>query len=309
MDMSPIPNAWEVASLVCKLFFYIGAASAFGGSVSLWLYGDGSRRIASQILSYQLIGGLLGFNAVIVNFLVQVGLVNNAGIAAAFDWTMAQILLDTALGDLSLYRLVGFVLIIVASALQLRLCMQLTSAPSARFYLYNLLGVSLGFLLILYSFRFGGHVSVLGLQVQLALAFHFIAFAYWIGALYPLLQIARGNELSAVQMSLKRFGDHAIALVIALIAAGLLMLINLIHEPVELIETSYGRSLLIKLLLVIVLLGIAALNRLRLVPELERTGSSMSFCTSVKLEMAVALLLLVTTAYLSTIVGPMSHAM
>ncbi len=309
MEMSSAPGAWEFASLLCKFFFYVAAASAIGGSFSLWLYGNGSRRCVSQILIYQLIGGLLGFHAVIGNFLVQVGQINDRGLSGAFDWTMAQILLDTPLGDLSLYRLLGFVLIIAGAGLLLRQSSQLRTAPATRFYQYNVLGASLGFLFLLYSFRFGGHVSVLGLQVQLALAIHFFAFAFWIGALWPLLQIASGVELNSLQISLKQFGDHAIVIVIALTVAGVLLLLNLVHTPVELIDTSYGRSLLLKLTLVIGLLGIAAVNRLKLVPALVQEGSSKRFRQSVKIEILVAGLLLVTTAYLSTIVGPMSHDM
>lgn len=304
-----MPGSWQIASLFCKFFFYFGAASAIGGSFCLWLYGDGSRRTVSQVLVYQLTGGLLGFHAVIANFLVQVGQVNDSGIAGAFDWTMAEILLDTPLGDLSLFRLVGFVLIVAASVLLLRQSSQLHSAPSVRFYHYNVLGAALGFLLILYSFRFGGHVSVLGAQVQLALVIHFAAFALWVGALWPLLQLSSRAELANLQLSLKQFGDHAVVIVIALFLAGVLLLINLVNSPAELIETAYGRGLLIKFLLVVALLGIAAMNRLKLVPAMLREGSSTRFRKSVQLEIAVAILLLLVTAYLSTIVGPMSHSM
>lgn len=309
MDMSPIPGSWEFASLVCKLLFYFAAASSLGGSFSLWLYSDGSRKTVTRVLQYQLLGGLLGFHGVIAYFLIQVGQINDSGPLGALDWSMAQILLDTSLGDLSLFRLVGFTFIAAAALLSLGQSRMLNNAPGSRFYQTNILGTTLGFLLLLYSFRFGGHVSVLGPPVQLSLIIHFVCFSLWIGALWPLHHISAVAQTSDLQLILKRFGDHAVFVVSALLIAGVLMLINLIQTPQELLQTNYGRSLLLKLLLVIALLAIAAINKLVLVPALAIDGSSDRFRKSVRIEMFVATLLLLVTAYLSTIVGPMSHEM
>jgi putative copper resistance protein D len=80
-----------------------------------------------------------------------------------------------------------------------------------------------------------------------------------------------------------------------------------VHSLTELISTAYGRALAYKLLLVLALLGIAALNKFKLVPALLLLRSSAKFRHSVRIEMLVASLLLVLTAYLSTVVGPMMH--
>ena len=93
MEITQVPNSWELASLVCKFLFYIGAAASLGSAVSLCLYNDGRRVTVHRLMRYQLIGGLIGFHAVLINFLVQVGLANNSGLAGAFDWFMAEILL------------------------------------------------------------------------------------------------------------------------------------------------------------------------------------------------------------------------
>ena len=86
------------------------------------------------------------------------------------------------------------------------------------------------------------------------------------------------------------------------------MLFNLIHSPAELFGTAYGRAMALKLVLVAGLLGIAALNKFVLVPKLMEEGESSRFRRSVRIEIVVALLLLILTAYLSTVVGPMEHA-
>lgn len=308
MDMSPVPNSWELASLFCKFLFYFGAASTLGGGISLVLYGDGRRSSVSRILVYQLIGGLIGFQAVLGNFLIQVGQINSRGISGAFDWTMAQILLDTPLGDLSLYRLVGFVLLIASSILLLRQVGQYSSAPGLNFYRRILLFNGFSFVLLALSFRYGGHVSVLSLPVQFLLAIHFIGFALWIGSLYPLSVLCRGSDIEQLQIVLRQFGDHAVYFVSALLFAGVLLVINLVHSPVELINTYYGRALLLKIFCVSVLLGIAALNKIRLVPALLQVNGVQAFRRSLSIEVGVATLLLLVTAYLSTVVGPMTHS-
>lgn len=307
MDMSPVPDSWEVASVICKFLFYLGAASCLGGGVSLLLYGDGKRHTVSRILIYQLIGALLGFHATLVYFLVQVGQINSSGLSGAFDWGMAQILLDTPVGDFSLYRVIGFAVLIAASVLLLRQVGQYSSAPGLNFYRRILLFNGFGFMLLLLSFRYGGHVSVLSLPVQFLLAIHFTGFAIWIGSLFPLALLSQTNDKEHLQVVLRKFGGHAVYFVSALLIAGVLLVLNLIHEPSELITTAYGNALSAKLALVLVLLGIAAINKLRLVPALMAQGGVSAFRKSLRIEIAVASLLLVVTAYLSTVIGPMSH--
>jgi len=74
-------SSWEVASLVCKLLLYFGTASIAGGSLCLWQFSDGRRSTVRSNLAYMISGAVLGFQAVILNFLIQVGLVNDDGIA------------------------------------------------------------------------------------------------------------------------------------------------------------------------------------------------------------------------------------
>jgi len=308
MEITQVPNSWELASLVCKFLFYIGAAASLGSAVSLCLYNDGRRVTVHRLMRYQLIGGLIGFQAVLINFLVQVGLANNSGLAGAFDWFMAEILLDTPLGDLSFLRLAGFTLVVANSVFFLRRLTSLTTSPPLAFYRRAFTAVGIGFILLLVSFRLGGHVSVLPSQVQLALALHVSCFAIWIGNLYPLWVASTAEDLGSLQNTLRRFGDHAVFFVGLLLLAGIWLTLNLVNAPMELIATGYGRALSIKLLLVVALLGIAAINKLRLVPALLGNEGVGNFQKSLRLEMIAAAALLMATAWLSTVVGPaMAH--
>ncbi len=305
--MSPVPNCWEIASVICKFLVYLGTASSLGGGVSLLLYGGGKRQMVSSILIYQLVGSLSGFHATLAYFLIRVGQINDSGLTGIFDWTMAQILLDTPVGDLSLYRVVGFALLIAASVLLLRQAAQYSAAPGLSFYRRILLLNGFGFTWLLLSFRYDGHISVLSLPVQFLLVIHLTGFAIWIGSLFPLAVLSRTDDKERLQLVLRKFSDHAAFFVGTLLIAGVLLVLNLIHAPSELVTTAYGNALSVKLALVLALLGIAAINKLRLVPALMEQEGVLAFRKSLRIEITVASLLLVVTAYLSTAVGPMGH--
>ncbi len=302
---------WELAELVCKVLLYAGLAGAAGTGLMLVFHYDGSRRLLRFLLLYGLITAVLGFHGVVGNFLVQVGLINGSGLAGMFDWTMASILLDTEQGDSTLLRLAGFALIIITLLIALARSQALQQAPGLRYRLWTARPLFIAMLLIAISFRMIGHVSVHGVLAQLAITLHVLAMTLWVGALLPLWLLCRwqaGNDLALV---MRRFGDQALVIVAVLVVAGVGLLFALLASPLELLTTRYGQALLLKLVLVMALLGLAALNRFRLVPQLltGSAGSVAALQRSIRLEIVAASLILLLTAFLSTLVGPMDAAM
>ena len=87
------------------------------------------------------------------------------------------------------------------------------------------------------------------------------------------------------------------------------MLYELLESPMDLLTTDYGLALLLKLCLVLVVLTVAAMNKLIIVPILLSSGSTARLQTSIRLELAVAAGILLVTSFLSTIVGPAGHQM
>ncbi len=309
MDMPLVPGSWELASLLCKLLFYAGTVTLVGGSISTLLYSDGSRRQLQFCLGYMLAGCVLGFHVVVINYLVQVGLINDSGIAGMFDWSMMELLLDTGQGEATLLRMGGFAFAGVANGFFLYRVSQLRRPPSFLFLRQVVIFNFLGFLLIGLSQGRIGHVSVLDLPARISIVIHLMGIAFWTGALLPLHHLCTSDDRSLLQGNLKRFGDHALWIVAILAIAGVFLLTQLLASPGELLTTPYGLALLLKLALVLAILGIAALNRLRLVPQLHTANGAMTMARSIRIEIGVALLILTLTAYLSTIVGPAAHSM
>jgi copper transport protein len=96
---------------------------------------------------------------------------------------------------------------------------------------------------------------------------HAVGVAFWVGALVPLAAMAR-KPAPALLRALARFARAAVPVVGVLVLTGLTLAIIQLESFGALIETRYGVILSIKLVLVIMLLALAALNRFRLTPAL-----------------------------------------
>jgi len=302
--MFSVPTSWELTSLVCKLLLYFGAASIAGGSLCLWLYNNGQRQFFEKVISYIMLGAFLGFLGTLVNYFVQVGLINARGLTGMFDWDMASLLLETQLGEVTYMRLTGFILAFISSLIFFRKAVRL---PQQSFYRL-LLGVhGIAFLFVAFSFTKAGHVSVLTGIARTAVVFHLYAFSAWIGSLFPLLLLTNSTGLNLLKKLMQQFGDNALGIVIILAGMGALMLLELLDNPAELYTTPYGWVFLLKLFLVLVTLSVAVINKLVLVPAIVNNASALRLRRSIRVEMVAITLVLIATSYLSTIVGPAGH--
>lgn len=304
-----VPSSWELASLICKLALYAGLLALSGCLLNLAFYNDGRRQTMQGLLLYGLIGSVIGFHGVLFNYLIQVGMINGNGLIGMFDWAMLQLLLDTPQGESTLWRLFGFTLALLVQAWGLQHFSRLRKPPTGQSQRAILVPLTLALILLAGSFQMSGHVSVLGRAGQLAIALHVIAFACWIGSLLPLYWLTRRLAATELQWIMIRFGDHARLILLVLTAAGLLMLWQLLESVGELVQTAYGLSLLLKFALVAGLMAVAAINRFTLVPHLGDGDTVIAdkLAASIRLEMLLAVLILLVTAYLSTLVGPMQH--
>jgi putative copper resistance protein D len=104
---------------------------------------------------------------------------------------------------------------------------------------------------------------------------HLIAAAAWFGSLIPLallLRAARGvpeeSAVAAARTAVLRFSQLGIASVVTLAATGLVNTWVLAGSLTALVATDYGRLLMLKVALFLVMLLFAAINRLWLTPRL-----------------------------------------
>jgi copper transport protein len=120
-----------------------------------------------------------------------------------------------------------------------------------------------------------------------SLFLHGVAAAYWVGALAPLAAMAWRRD-DRLLRALKQFSAIAVPLVVLLVLSGLVLSIIQLESFGALIETQYGIILSIKLVLVVLLLALAALNRFLLTPALvSGNRDTRPLLRSVLLECAI----------------------
>jgi copper transport protein len=119
------------------------------------------------------------------------------------------------------------------------------------------------------AFAASGHASTAQPQwlTRPMVFLHGIGVAFWIGALAPLAAMAK-QKTASLLVILNRFSRLAVPVVAAIALTGLALAVVQLESVRALIETNYGMILSIKLVLVASLLGLAALNRFRLTPQL-----------------------------------------
>jgi copper transport protein len=109
-----------------------------------------------------------------------------------------------------------------------------------------------------------------------ALAAHGMAAAFWIGSLAALFAITtvRASSDAAVALVLRRFSRWGITAVAILVTAGTAFVVLQLASPDDLYGSRYGQLIVGKIVLLLALLVLAALNRFRWLPMLERGVST-----------------------------------
>lgn len=106
-------------------------------------------------------------------------------------------------------------------------------------------------------------------------ALHLSAGAVWLGGLVGLvLSLASlGGRAGEAARLVTRFSTVAAGLLAALAVTGVLMAWRILGSWSGLVDTTYGRLLLVKLGIAVVVVAVAAWNRLRLVPAVAEGGT------------------------------------
>ena len=155
---------------------------------------------------------------------------------------------------------------------------------------------------ILLSFTMSGHSQLGGFLSQSLLMIHLFGIAFWLGALFPFRWMCLQPDPHNLNIIAHRFGVFALGYVSLLLSAGLGYAYLLLGDVSLLFATQYGNVLLVKVMLVVSLLSLAALNKFKLVPSLEskQTTAVMRFHRAVQFEIAIAVIILTTSSLLTT---------
>jgi copper transport protein len=131
---------------------------------------------------------------------------------------------------------------------------------------------------------------------------HAVAAAVWMGGLLgfavalfsvPLRGLPPGRRAKLCERSVRRFSAVATIAVVVLAATGLYATLLHVPSPQALVDTPYGRALLVKLGLLVLVLAMGASNFL--------LGGRGPFGRLIVVELLLALALFVTTGFLTSL--------
>ena len=135
------------------------------------------------------------------------------------------------------------------------------------------------------TLAFAGHaVGARGIEgiVHPAADFaHLVAAAAWVGTLLPLALLLaavahEGTSVDVAHTAIRRFSNFGLVIVGLLLLTGIINALYLAGSVSALTQTDYGRLLLIKVALFLVMVAIAVVNRQIWTPRLVRDGSPAS---------------------------------
>lgn len=281
---------WELLTLVSRTGIYLAVAGALGGAFSLLVFAR-SALPAAPLWRYLRWSCLLGLLSIGCYFFVRTAALGNS-VSAAFDPTLLSIVSQSVLGDSAKLLTAAF-----AAALLASFSAQRAGLPRK----LGIFGLLLAIAALLYAFPLSGHVAEHAWPSRLALMLHVLAMSLWIGSFYPLLYLM-GDPLA--EYNLKLFGRIAVGIVGLLLACGTWLGFILTQDFSALLSTNYGRTLVIKIGLICLLLLIAASHKWYWVPKLAKPGVAIKLKTSIRGELALGLGILLVTSTLATLLSP-----
>jgi len=159
-------------------------------------------------------------------------------------------------------------------------------APARRFL------APAGAILALAATGITGHSAAAGFAWWPAAALHLVAAGFWFGSLPSLIGALRAPPSAETALLLQRFSQTAVVAVVILVVAGLALALQRVATADDFVTTDYGRLVLAKIVGALLLLGLAAYNKLRITPRVVAGHTQAAW----RLRRAAALELVLMTA-------------
>jgi len=279
---------WAILAPLVKVLLYVLSFLAVGTGMFIFHF----RSLLSQpTLTYcrNLVSrsSLTGFIIAPLLLLMTAGNIGG-DLQSAFDPLMIYIALLSKAGQSILVLFFGFLLVLI----------WISFFQNKR----PILGI-LGYALILSSFSLYGHSTINGLSSQLLIVLHLGAISFWVGSFLPLRYSTQGKiEQENLFQIAHQFGVYAVYYIGVLLITGFMLGTILVGGIEQLVTSDYGKAFLFKLLFVTVLLGIGALNKFRLVPQLKTNNLShaLKLRKSINVEISILFIILVISSLLTT---------
>jgi len=285
--LAPI-DGWALAAIIAKAAGYAAALVAMGGPLFLAAFRSAPDDVLRLARKLAVIAALIGLAVLALRFGIRAARISGMGPSGAIDAMMLSFVWDSPLGTAAIWRGAG-ALLIVAVLIEGTI---------------GIVASLLGALLIAMSYAFVGHsLGDPRWILAVLVVTHLLAAAFWVGALAPLHRSAANKDGAAL---LHRFGIIASGTVAVLVVVGVSFAWLMIGSFSGLFGTAYGWTLIVKICVVTGLLGLAAKNKLQLVPALaaNKDDAGGRLRRSIRMEVVAVALILLATATLTSITTP-----
>jgi putative copper resistance protein D len=287
----------EALLVVSRLCHYL-AAMILCGSLSTVGYlvaplpPASQKRVYSRLLQVHRLAVVTALVSAILWLIAVAGGIGDGWNDALNPAFVGMVLADTAFGAIWRWRLLLYGLI--AALMLMR--------PPAGVFLASL--VTVGLVTIALTGHSAANAGMSGILQGSFDAIHLVTGAVWIGGLVPLI-LALGIP-EGIRRTVNRFSMIASLAVFLVVASGTINAWFLIGSPRDLVTTTYGQLLSLKVILVALMVILAVLNRFWITPRYSRdpVRAARHLRITIGLELALALIVLVLVAVFGTMSPP-----
>ena len=317
--------ALALGGAVFLLAVWASALANVGGANNRWV--EASRGFGSR--SRTIFAGAIGLGLIctIAGVIFQGALASGTGPLEALDTSVIGEVLDTRFGEVWAIRFGIWVALAVVFAVAVS---QRGPAPALRPATLGAEGTALetppralvwigGALLVALAATpaFAGHASSLDPTWALvpSTIVHVTAMSVWVGGLVMLVaalpaatrNLEPPDRTRLLAACLRRFSPIALGAVIVLLATGILQSLLELDSLSALVDTAFGRLILVKSALLAALIGLGAVNRRRSIPKMdalarggETPGSAgLALRRILRAEVALVAAAIVATSFLA----------
>ena len=277
-----------VTAIVLKAGNYAASLLCLGGPLFMMSFPAASSGIMQVVKRVTIACAALLPFLLMLRIATRSARISGSGLDGMLDPIMLQIVWESPLGTFAVLQILGAFCAFIAIRL--------------KGFLY--IGGLMGALGLASSFASIGHsLGEPRLILAPLIVIHILFVGFWFASLAPLYRV---SMTSGGVVILHRFGVFASLAVPALAVVGLIFASNMLGSWNSLVTTDYGVSLLVKLILVTALLGLAAINKLKLVPgmALSMASTGQGLRRSILLEAGVMCAILCVTATLTSVTTP-----
>ena len=153
-----------------------------------------------------------------------------------------------------------------------------------------------------------GHAAALGGTLGHGLiaseTLHLLAAGAWLGGLVPLLIVLQAGTMREAAEAARRFSPLGLGCVLVLAGTALVQGPALVGGFANLVGAAYGRMILVKLALFLLMLGLAAVNRFALTAALQGQANRQArsrMKLTVSLEAALGLMVVMAAGLLASL--------